>query len=147
MLDLDPQWKQCGSETLVLSSVADPGCLSRMFIPDPDFCPSGSRISDLKTATKERGEKKFVVVPFLEVKKITKLKIILILNWWRKNFGPVYKELKELSNQKIVIRLSKVWVWDPGSEIRDPEKTYSGSWSRGQKGTWSRIRIRNTGCK
>jgi hypothetical protein len=52
-----------------------------MFIPDPDFCPSGSRISDLKTATKERGEKKFVVVPFLEVKKITKLKIILILNW------------------------------------------------------------------
>jgi hypothetical protein len=29
---------------------------------------------------------------------------------------------------------SKIWVWDPGSEIRDPEKTYSGS----------RIRIRNT---
>jgi hypothetical protein len=27
--------------------------------------------------------------------------------------------------------------WDPGSEIRDPEKTYSGS--RGQKGTGSRI--------
>jgi hypothetical protein len=36
-----------------------------------------------------------------------------------------------------------------GSEIRDPEKTYSGSrirdpGSRGQKGTGSRIRIRNT---
>jgi hypothetical protein len=30
-----------------------------------------------------------------------------------------------------------------GSGIRDPEKTYSGS--RGQKGTGSRIRIRNTG--
>jgi hypothetical protein len=29
-----------------------------------------------------------------------------------------------------------------GSEIRDPEKTYPGS--RGQKGTESRIRIRNT---
>jgi hypothetical protein len=29
-----------------------------------------------------------------------------------------------------------------GSEIRDPEKTYPGS--RGQKGTGSRIRIRNT---
>ncbi len=29
-----------------------------------------------------------------------------------------------------------------GSGIRDPEKTYSGS--RGQKGTGSRIRIRNT---
>jgi hypothetical protein len=35
------------------SSVADPGCLSR--IPDPDFYPS--RIPDPKTATKERGEK------------------------------------------------------------------------------------------
>jgi hypothetical protein len=30
-----------------------------------------------------------------------------------------------------------------GAGIRDPEKTYSGS--RGQKGTGSRIRIRNTG--
>ncbi len=34
---------------------------------------------------------------------------------------------------------------DLGSEIRDPEKTYPGS--RGQKGTGSRIRIRNTDCK
>ena len=34
--------------------------------------------------------------------------------------------------------------WDPGSEIRDPEKTYSGSWIQGQKGTRSRTRIRNT---
>jgi hypothetical protein len=23
--------------------------------------------------------------------------------------------------------LSNIWVWDPGSEIRDPEKTYPGS--------------------
>jgi hypothetical protein len=37
-------------------SVADPGCLSR--IPYPDFYPS--RILDPKTATKERGEKKFL---------------------------------------------------------------------------------------
>jgi hypothetical protein len=29
-----------------------------MFIPDPDFFPS--RIPDLKIATKERGEEKFV---------------------------------------------------------------------------------------
>jgi hypothetical protein len=38
---------------------------------------------------------------------------------------------------------------DLGSEIRDPEKTFSGSripdpGFRGQKGTGSRIRIRNT---
>jgi hypothetical protein len=35
------------------SSVADPGCLSR--IPDP------------KTVTKERGEKKLVVIPFFKI--------------------------------------------------------------------------------
>jgi hypothetical protein len=38
-------------------------CGSGMFIPDPDFYPSpdpGSRIPDPKTATKERGEKKFL---------------------------------------------------------------------------------------
>jgi hypothetical protein len=38
-------------------------CGSGMFIPDPDFYPS--RIPDPKTATKERGEKKKVVTPFL----------------------------------------------------------------------------------
>jgi hypothetical protein len=41
-----------------------------MFIPDPDFYPSripdpGSRIPNPKMAAKERGEKKFVVIPFL----------------------------------------------------------------------------------
>jgi hypothetical protein len=34
-----------------------------MFIPDPDFSPY--RIPDPKTLTKERGEKKLVVLPFL----------------------------------------------------------------------------------
>jgi hypothetical protein len=58
------------------NSVADPGCLSR--IPDPDFYPSripdlGSRIPDQKTATKERGEKKLVVIPFYVATNFTKL--------------------------------------------------------------------------
>jgi hypothetical protein len=57
------------------------------------------------------------------------------------------KKIIELFTQKIVTKLSKIWVLDPGSEIRDlrsglrdlgseirdPAKTYSGS----------RIRIRN----
>jgi hypothetical protein len=55
--------------------VADPGCLSR--IPDPDFYPS--RIPDPKTATKERGEKKFVVITFYVATNFTKLQIILVL--------------------------------------------------------------------
>jgi hypothetical protein len=64
------------------SSVADPGCLSR--IQDPDFYPSripdlGSRIPDPKTATKERGEKKFVVITFYVATNFTKLQIILVL--------------------------------------------------------------------
>jgi hypothetical protein len=50
--------------------------------------------------------------------------------------------MMELFTQKIVSKLSKIWIWDPGSEIRDPEKTCPGS--RGQKGTGSRIRLRNT---
>jgi hypothetical protein len=41
-----------------------------MFIPDPDFYPS--RIPDPKTATKERGEKKFVI-PFFKAINFTKL--------------------------------------------------------------------------
>jgi hypothetical protein len=46
-----------------------------MFIPDPDFYPS--RIPDPKTAKKEMGEKKFVVIPFFVATNFTKLKIII----------------------------------------------------------------------
>jgi hypothetical protein len=45
-----------------------------MFIPDP-----GSRIPDPKTATKERGEKKIVVITFYVATNFTKLLIILVL--------------------------------------------------------------------
>jgi hypothetical protein len=50
-------------------------CGSGMFIPDPGFYPF--RIPDPKTATKERGEKKFVVKPFFVATNFTKLKITL----------------------------------------------------------------------
>jgi hypothetical protein len=61
-LDPDPTWPK-SSGSVSRSSVADPGCLSR--IPDPDFYPSripdlGSRIPDPKTAMKDRGEKKLL---------------------------------------------------------------------------------------
>ncbi len=64
------------------SSVEDLGCLSR--IPDSDFYPSrildpGSRVPDPKTATKEKGETKFVVIPLFVATNFTKLKIIFIL--------------------------------------------------------------------
>ena len=61
-------------QSTVADSVANQGCLSR--IPDPDFYPS--RIPDPKTATKERGEEKLVVIPFYVATNFTKLKIILV---------------------------------------------------------------------
>ncbi len=85
-----------------------------MSVPDP-----GSRISDprsKKTATKERDEKKFVVLPLFVATKITK-----IVNYI--NFELLKKRIlgqftNRTSTQKIVIKLSKIWIWDPGSEIR-----------------------------
>jgi hypothetical protein len=60
-------------------------CGSGMFIPDPDFYPS--QIPDPTTATKERGENKFVCIPFCSLKfhKIVNYFIFEML-------GPVFKE-------------------------------------------------------
>jgi hypothetical protein len=119
-------------------------CGSGMFIPDPDFYPSwipdlGSRISDpgSKNINKRDGWKKFVIILFFLVTNFTKLNLILLLKCWRKKNWANFQRIIEVFTQKFFIKLLKIWVWDPGSEIRDPEKTYSGS--RGQKGTGSRI--------
>jgi hypothetical protein len=45
----------------------------------------------------------------------------------KKKIWANFQRIIELFTQKIVNKLSKIWIWDPGSEIRDPEKTYSGS--------------------
>jgi hypothetical protein len=61
---LDPTGGRSGSRRTKYpqkSSVADPKCLSRILI----FTHPGSRISDPKTATKERGEKKISCHTFL----------------------------------------------------------------------------------
>jgi hypothetical protein len=51
----------------------------------------------------------------------------------KKKIWANFQRIIELFTQKIVSKLSKIWVWDPGSEIRDPEKTYSGSRIQGSK--------------
>jgi hypothetical protein len=60
----------------------------RTSVADPDVYPGSwilifshprSRISDPKTATKERAEKKLVVKPFFVATNFTKLNIILFL--------------------------------------------------------------------
>jgi hypothetical protein len=58
-----------------VASVADTGSLNRILI----FTNPGSRIPDPKTATKERGLKKFVIILFFVVTSFTRLDIILFM--------------------------------------------------------------------
>jgi hypothetical protein len=73
--------------------VADPGCLSGILI----FTHPGSRIPDPKTATKERGEKKFVIT-FYVATNFTKLLIILVL--LKKKIWANFQRVIELFTQK-----------------------------------------------
>jgi hypothetical protein len=99
-----------------------------MFIPDPGFTHPGS-----KNSNKREGEKKLVVA-----KNFTELKINLLLTIEEQKLGQFSKDYRTFY-PKIVTRLSKIWVWDPGSG-----KNLSRIPDQGQKGTGSRIRIRNT---
>jgi hypothetical protein len=95
----------------IFNSVADPECLSR--IPDTDFYPS--RIPDPKTATKERGEKKFSCHPFFYSNNFNKVVNYFMFEMLKKKFGPIFKELFNLLLKKTFTKLSKIWLWDPGS--------------------------------
>jgi hypothetical protein len=104
---------------------------SGMFIPDPDFYPSripdpGSWIPDPKTATKDRSEKIFCQTIFRSL-KFHKTEYYFIFDMLKKKNWPNFPRIIEVpkKTQKIVTKPSKIWVWDPESEIRDPEKTYS----------------------
>jgi hypothetical protein len=90
-------------------SVADPGCLSR--IPDTDFYPS--RIPDPKTATKERGERN-CCHNFLCSHKFHKIANYFSFEILKKKIWVNFQRIIELFNQKIVNKLSKIWIWDPG---------------------------------
>jgi hypothetical protein len=116
-----------------------------MFIPNPgswflSIPDPRSRIPDPKTATKERGEKKIVVQPFFVATNITKFKIILFLNWRRKNLGQFTKNDRIFYPQNCQLALKNI-----GLESGIRKKTIPDPGSRGQKGIGSRIRIRNTG--
>ncbi len=77
---------------ILCTSVADPGCLSR--IPDPDFYPSripdlGSRIQKQQWKT---GVKIFFSKPFFWAINFTKLNYF-VFELSRKKFRPIFKEL------------------------------------------------------
>ncbi len=129
----------------VLGSVADPGCLS----PNPAFYPS--RISDpgsrIQKQQQKRGVKKNLLSYLFCSHEFHKIENYFIFEMPKKKFWASFQRIIEIFTQKFATKLSKIWVRDPESEIRDLEKPIPdpGSESRGQKGIGSRIRIRNTG--
>jgi hypothetical protein len=117
---------------IIFNSVADPGCLSRIPDPDPDFYPfripdPGSRIPDPKTVTKERGEKNFVIILFCG-HKFHKIVYYVIFEMIKKKIWANFQRIVEVFTQKIFNKLS-----NNGFGIQDPEKTYSRSRIQGSK--------------
>ncbi len=122
-------------------SVADPGCFFSSRIPDPDFYPSWIPDLGSKNSNKRGGLKKFVIIIFFVVTNFTKMNIILFMKCWRKKFAPIFKELLKFLPKKFSL-CSQIY----GFGIRDPrsgKKPIPDPGSMGQKGTGSRIRIRN----
>jgi hypothetical protein len=122
-----------------------------MFIQDPDFYPArildpgsripdpgsripdpGSRFPDPKTATKERGEKKICCHTIFCSHKFHKIENYFIFEMLKKIIWANFQRILQLFTQKISSQKY-------GFGIQDPEKTYSGSGSRGQKGIGSWI--------
>jgi hypothetical protein len=68
------------------------------------FTQPGSRIPDPKTATKERGENKFVVIPFFIA---TNLKLFYFELLKKKNWTK-FQRIIELFAQKVFPKLSKI---------------------------------------
>jgi hypothetical protein len=95
-------------EGQVLSSVADPGCLSR--IPDPDFYPSR-----IQKQQQKRRVKKICCRTFLCSYKFHIIENYLFLKCGGKKMWANFQRIIELFTQKIAIKLSKLWLWDPGS--------------------------------
>jgi hypothetical protein len=81
----------------------------------------------------KRGGGKIFCPTFFVTTNITKFITILLLNCETgKKFAPINKELWYFT-KKIVTKLSKIRVWDTGSVIQDPEKTYSGNRIQGSR--------------
>jgi hypothetical protein len=92
-----------------VGSFADPGCLSRILIfthPGSRISDPGSRIPDPKTATKERGEKKFVVKPFFFCShKVYTIEYYFIFEVLKKKIWASFQRIIELFYLKIYQKL------------------------------------------
>ncbi len=133
-----------GSGVLLLSSVAENKrivkkfvlielnlnlkqcCGSGMFIPDPGswFLPIPDPGS--KNSNKREGWKNIWCHTFLCSHKFHKIVHYFSFEVPKKKIWANFQRIIELFAQKIVTKLSKVWVWDPGSgknlfRIPDPQ--------------------------
>ena len=72
-------------------------------------------IPDQKTAIKDIDGKTCVVIHFFRGIKFTKLNYFI----FEKKICANFQIIIEIFTPKIISMLSKIWVWDPGSEIRD----------------------------
>ncbi len=86
------------------------------WISDP-----GSRISDpgSKNSNERQGCNKIYCHTFFWSHKVHKIDLFFIFEMSKKKIWTNFQRIIELFTQKIVTKLSKIWVWDPGSEIRD----------------------------
>ncbi len=78
-----------------------------------------SRIPDLgsriQKQQQERGEKKLSCHTFLCSNKFHKIGNYFSFEVVKKKIWANFERIIELSTQKIVTKLSKIWSWDPGS--------------------------------
>ncbi len=109
---------------------------------DPDFYPSPILDPGSKNSNRREGWKKICCHNFLCSHKFHKIVNYFSFEVLKKEIWANFQRITELFTQKIVTKLSKIWVWDLGSGIR--KKPIPDPGSRGQKGTGSRMRISNT---
>ncbi len=101
------------TESLLFSSVwrirdVYPGSrILTLPIPDP-----GSRIQN---SNKKRGEKKICCHNFFCSQKFHKIANYISFDVLKKKIWANFHRIIELFTPKIVNKLSKIWVWDPGS--------------------------------
>ncbi len=121
------------------------------FLPIPD---PGSRISDLGSQIQKQqqktGVKKFFCQTIFCSHKFHKTEYYFIFDRLKKKIWPNFPRIIEVFTQKIVTKPSKIWVWDPGSEIRIRKNLFripDPGVKKKAPDPGSRIRIRNTALK
>ncbi len=70
-------------------------------------------------------KKNFIILFFSH--KFHKIEYYVFFEILKKKIWANFQRIVEVFTQKIFNMLSYIWVWDLGSEILDPKKTYSGS--------------------